>query len=138
MATGHIRRYVIWITTVGCLVFPLTWVAFELGAPSESTYVIFILVYMAVEIVRLWLMKEQLNFPVLRFAKEVLVKIVMVSVLAATMPVVFVNCVDSSMLRTISSIALCFICTVASIYLFGLTAGERKQIVGIARTKLHI
>lgn len=138
MATGHIRRYVIWITTVGCLVFPLTWVAFELGAPSESTYVVFILVYMAVEIVRLWLMKEQLHFPVLRFAKEVLVKIVMVSVFAATMPVVFVNCVDSSMLRTISSIALCFICTVASIYLFGLTAGERKQIISVARNKLHI
>lgn len=138
MATGQIRRYVIWITTVGCLVFPLTWVAFELGAPSESTYVVFILVYMAVEIVRLWLMKEQLNFPVWRFIKGVLVKIVMVSVFAATMPLVFVNCVDSSMLRTISSIALCFICTVASIYLFGLTAGERKQIISIARNKLHI
>jgi len=138
MATGHIRRYVIWVTTVGCLVFPLTWVAFELGAPSESTYVVFIIVYVAVEITRLWLMKEQLNFPVLRFAKEVLVKIVMVSVFAATMPVVFVNCMDSSMLRTISSIALCFICTVASIYLFGLTAGERKQIISVARNKLHI
>ena len=137
MATGHIRRYVIWITTVGCLVFPLTWAAFKLGAPSESTYVVFIIVYTAVEITRLWIMKEQLHFPVWRFVKEVVVKIVLVSIIAAAMPLVFINCIDSSLLRTVCSVPMCLICTVTSIYFFGLKTSERKQIVGFVRNKLH-
>ena len=137
MATGQIRRYVIWITTVGCLVFPLTWIAFELGAPSESTYIVFIIVYTTVEITRLWLMKEQLHFPVSMFMKEVIVKIIIVVLSSVFIPIIFVYSMDSSMLRTILSVIICMISTVTSTFLFGLTVNERLQIVNITKNKLH-
>lgn len=138
MATGKIRRYVIWITTVGCLVFPLTWLAFELGAPSESTYIAFIIVYTVVEIVRLWLMKEQLHFPVSMFLKEVIAKIIIVTMFSVFFPIMFVYCIESSLLRTIFSLIICLITSITSIYLFGLTANERLQITNLAKKKLHI
>ena len=138
MATGHIRRYVIWITTVGCLVFPLSWLAFELGAPSEATYVAYIVVYTLVEVTRLWLMKLQLNFPISMFVKEVLIKVFVVSVLSVIIPLVFINCVESSLLRTICSVVISLICSIVSVFVCGLTVNERKQIVGIARNRLHI
>ena len=53
-ATGNIKRYQLWITLVGCLVFPLTWVAFELGVPPEATYVIYIVIYFLLNFVRLY------------------------------------------------------------------------------------
>jgi O-antigen/teichoic acid export membrane protein len=137
MATGRIRRYVIWITAVGCLVFPLTWLAFELGAPSESTYIVFIIVYTAVEITRLWLMKEQLNFPVSMFLKEVIAKIIIVAMFSVSFPIMFVYCIESSLLRTILSVIICLISSITSIYLFGLTANERLQITNFAKNKLH-
>ena len=138
MATGKIRRYVIWITTVGCLVFPLTWIAFELGAPSESTYVVFIIVYIVVEVTRLWLMKEQLHFPVSMFMKDVLVKIIIVIVLSAFIPIIFIHCIESSMLRTFLSFIICLVSSIISIYFWGLTRNERLQIVNLAKKKLHI
>ena len=138
MATGQIRRYVIWITIVGCLVFPLTWVAFELGAPSESTYIVFIIVYTAVEITRLWLTKEQLHFPVSMFMKEVIVKIIIVAISSAFFPIIFVYCIESSLLRTILSVIICLTSSITSIYLFGLTTNERLQIVNITKKKFHL
>ena len=44
-ATGNIKRYQLWVTIVGCLVFPLTWIAFKLGFPPATTYIIFIIIY---------------------------------------------------------------------------------------------
>lgn len=138
MATGRIRRYVIWITAVGCLVFPLTWIAFELGAPSESTYIAFIIVYTAVEITRLWLMKEQLNFPVSMFVREVIIKIIIVAVLSVIFPIIFIHYFESSMLRAILSVIICLTSSIISMYFFGLTEGERLQIVNITKKKLYI
>lgn len=138
MATGQIRRYVIWITSVGCLVFPLTWLAFECGAPSEATYVIYVIVYILVEITRLWIMREQLNFPISMFVKEVIVKIMVVTILSMIIPIVFILYVDESLLRTLCSIIICFICSIASIFLCGLSVGERKQINNIVKKRFHI
>lgn len=138
MATGQIRRYVIWITSVGCLVFPLTWLAFECGAPSEATYVIYVVVYILVEITRLWIMREQLSFPISMFVKEVIFKIVIVTILSTVIPIAFIQYVDESLSRTLCSIIICFICSIASIFLYGLSVGERKQINNIVKKKFHI
>ena len=45
MAHGNIKHYQIWITVFGCLPFPLTWLAFKLGASSIVAYYIFVIVF---------------------------------------------------------------------------------------------
>ena len=86
MATGKIRRYVLWVTTVGCMVFPFTWLAFEFGAPSEATYIVFIVVYLVVEVVRLWVMKGLLDFPISMFMREVVLKVLLVTIVSVPLP----------------------------------------------------
>ena len=86
MATGKIRRYVLWVTTVGCMVFPFTWLAFEFGAPSEATYIVFIVVYFVVEVVRLWVMKGLLDFPISMFMREVVLKVLLVTIVSVPLP----------------------------------------------------
>ena len=54
-ATGKIRRYQLWVTIVGCWVFPLTWVAFLVGFPASATYVIYIIIYFLLVFVRLYI-----------------------------------------------------------------------------------
>lgn len=125
MATGTIKRYVLWITPIGCLVFPLTWIAFELGFPVESTYIIFMIVYMFVETVRLWLMKKMLNFPPLMFIREVIIKLVITTSIAIIFPLVIINIMDSSFFRVVVSIIVGFVSVIGSIYFFGLTKHEQ-------------
>ena len=138
MATGNIRSYVIWITSIGCLVFPLSWVAFKFGAPPEATYIIYIIVYFLVEVIRLWLMREILQFPILLFVKEVLVKISVVTILSVIIPLVFTVLIEPSLIRTICSIILCLLSAASSIYLFGLTTNERSLIVETIVKKIHL
>lgn len=138
MATGNIRSYVLWVTSVGLFAFPLIWIAFELGASSEAAYVVFIVVYTAVEAVRLWIMKGLLNFPVGKFIKEVVAKIAVVTITSAIFPFVFTILIEPSLIRTICAIIISLISAVLSIYLFGLTPNERNLIVGMVTSKINL
>lgn len=128
MATGNIRRYVLWVTSVGCLVFPLTWIVFELGAPSEATYIVFVIVYIGVEVVRLWIMKGLLNFPVTMFVQEVVVRVLIVTMSSLPLPLFFILQLPPSFYRVALSVLLALLSVGFSIYCFGLTQGERKLV----------
>ncbi len=124
-ATGNIKRYVIWISSVGCLVFPLTWVAFELGFPAESTYIVFALVYIIVNGVRLYIMRGLLGFPTMMFIREVVYKVCIVTLVAMLLPLVIELCLEPSFLKLILVSFVCVASSAGSIYLLGLTPSER-------------
>lgn len=138
MATGNIRRYVIWITSVGCLVFPVTWIVFAFGAPSESTYIVFIVIYILVEAVRLWVMKGLLDFPVRKFVREVVMNVLIVTLMAIIFPILFVRYVEPSLIRLVLSVMICLISSSVSIYLFGLTVNEKQMILNVVKKRLRL
>lgn len=130
MATGQIKQYAIWISSVGILVFPLSWIAFKSGLPVESTYVIFIIIYIAVEIVRLKIMKNLLHFSPIIFFNKVIVKIFIVTPLTLIMPFISVYFIPESFERLCltATISLIFSCII--IYTLGLSGDEQKAIKG--------
>ena len=130
MATGNIRRYVIIISGVGCLVFPLTWIAFKLGLPVESAYIIFILLHIGVTSVRLYVMKGLLQFPPMMFVKDVVLKIGTVTVGAVIVPLLIFKQMDSTFLRLVVTILVCTLSTCICIYTIGLTRNERIKVKG--------
>lgn len=137
MATGNIKRYVIWITTVGCFVFPLTWIAFVFGAPAEATYVIFIIVYVAVHVARLYIMRSLLNFPTMRFVKDVVWPIMLVSAVSSTLSYAIFVQLSASVFRLILMVISCPFIISGSIYFFGLTQKEKKMIVKTVKSKIQ-
>lgn len=136
MATGTIRRYVLWITPISCLVLPFTWIAFNLGFPAESSYIIFIVVYALVEGIRLVLMKEMLNFPPLMFMKDVIMKVAIVTCIAILCPFVVIFLMDSSFVRLVISVLVGLLSVVVSVYFCGLTKNEQLMISQKIRNKL--
>lgn len=128
MATGQIKQYAIWISSVGILVFPLSWITFKCGLPVESTYIIFIIIYTAVEIVRLKIMKNLLHFSPMIFFNKVIIKICIVTPFTLIIPFVLVYFMPESFerlcLTTILSLA--FSCII--IYTLGLSGDEKKAI----------
>ena len=128
MATGNIRRYVIIISGVGCLAFPLTWVAFKLGFPAESAYFAYILVYIGVTFSRLYVMKGLLQFPPMMFVKDVVWKIVAVTSVAIVIPLLVYKQMDQTFLRLIIIVLVCTLSTCMCVYAIGLTRNERIKI----------
>jgi len=129
MATGNIKKYVLWVTSIGFLVFPLTILVYYLGAPVETTYVVFAVLYIGVDSVRLWIMKGLLDFPVAVFVKEVVLRIIIVTTASIIIPIVFVHYIPQSIMRFILSIIISIMSASLSSYIFGLTKQERKVVV---------
>ncbi|MCH5175518.1 MAG: oligosaccharide flippase family protein [Prevotellaceae bacterium] len=128
MATGNIRKYVLWITSVGCLVFPLTYLVYKMGAVVETAYIIYILVYIGVTSVRLWIMKGLLNFPVWEFVREVVFKILLVSAVSVVLPSVILYLMPQSLMRLIISVIIALLSVSVCTYLFGLAKNERNKL----------
>lgn len=136
MATGNIRRYSIWITSVGCMVFPLTWISYKLGAPVEACYVLYFLVYVAVLFVRLWIMRGLLNFPTMLFVRKVLLRIAVVVLLAIICPMLIVLSMEQSFVRLLISVIIGLISVAVATYVTGLEKTERESIIdAIVRLK---
>lgn len=129
MATGKIKTYSIWITLVGSMVFVFTWIAYKLGAPIETTYIVYIVVYMMVQIVRLIIMKNLLGFPFSLFMREVIVPILIVSIIAVIVPYLVTSICEASFLRVIYTFVTTTIWTTICTFIFGLTKGERTIIL---------
>lgn len=130
MATGRIRNYVLIITTIGCLVFPLTWVAYSLGAPVEATYIIYILVYIGVDFARLWIMKSLTGFPPMMFIRKVFGKLILVLPFCILLPLTITNTMAPCFLRLLITIALSEFSTISAIYFLGLDEVEREYAKG--------
>ena len=119
------------------MVFPLTWLCYEVGMPVESAYVVFALVYVLVTFVRLYIMKGLLNFPVMRFVREVFLKILIVTSAAIVVPMLVAGFVTSSLYRFVFSTIICLASSMLSIYYLGLTTKEKQFIGGYISKVVH-
>lgn len=128
MATGKIKKYVLWVTTVGALVFPMTLVAYKIGLPVEYAYINFIIVYLAIDIVRLLIMREQINFPISKFLVDVIMPITYTTLVGVMLPALIHLYFDESFIRLFLVCITNTITVSISIYFIGLTKTEKSVI----------
>lgn len=128
MATGKIKKYVLIVTSIGCMVFPLSWMAYTLGMPVESCYIIFAIIYLIVDIVRLRLMRQMIGFPPMMFVKDVFMRILSVTILSVSLPIIVVLLFDSSLYRMFANGCLCLCSALLCSFFAGLDKGEKQAI----------
>lgn len=136
MATGNIRRYTLWITLIGSLVFPVSYIVYKMGAPVYTSYIVFIAVYLILDFVRLWIMKGLLNFPVMMFIKDVFGRIVPTTALALPIPYAVYSTMEQGVLRFIIISLVCCISTVISALIVGVSKEERRSILNVVLRKI--
>lgn len=136
MATGNIKKYTVILTSIGLLVFPLTIVAYKYGLPAESCYWVYITVYSIITIVRLFLMKELIRFPIFMYFRNVLFPVVLTTIGAIIFPSISYFIIDSGLFRFVVTSILCVIGTIISIFILGLTEKERTFIIKIIINKI--
>ena len=124
-ATGKIKRYQIIVTTVGCLVFPLSWIAFKLGFEPQVGYILYFFIYTILLFVRLYLLKDMVKLPVMMYIREVLYKLAPVIVVGFTIPGILILTMNAGWLRLILVCLLSVLVTAASEYFIGLSNKEK-------------
>lgn len=136
-ATGNIKKYTLWITLSGSMVFFITWIAYFLDAGVVATYWVYIIVYIFTQVIRLWIMKGLLDFPVMMFVNDVLLKISIPTILSVIFPFVIVYTVKASIIRMLITCGISIISASFYIYMFGLTKGEKTVIVNKTKIALN-
>lgn len=130
-ATGDIKKYQIIVTTVGCLVFPLSWLAFQLGFEPQVGYMLYFVIYSILLFVRLYLLRDMVKLPIMMYVREVLFKVTTVMAISFVIPSILLFVIDEDLLRLVAVVLLSMTVTTVTTYLIGLNDGEKKYIIGL-------
>lgn len=136
-ATGDVKRYYIYVGFVGLMVFPLSLIFFKLGFPAYTSYLAFILIYSILIFVKLYIIKGLLQFPMQKFIKDTLLRIVPTTVIALIIPYPLYLHMEDSFLRLLS---ICIVSTFAISIIFfftGLEANEKSIPVKFIDKYIH-
>lgn len=136
-ATGNVKRYYIIVSSVGCLVFPLSWISFTFGCKAYFSYIVFAIIYAIVMFVKVYIIKDLVRFPAKRFITDVLFRIIPVTALSLIFPSIFFFGLNQYYLARFAVVTVISIISVAIFtFIIGLTKGERNTIVNTFKEKL--
>ena len=129
MATGRIKWYTIIITSVGFLVFPLTWIAYKLNAPVEYAYYISIVIYALLTIIRLYIMRHLWGFPISMFFTKVILPVVKVTILSLILPAILYLHLEQGIIKALIVMFTSVLSGILVTFIFGLSVSERSMIL---------
>jgi len=134
-ARGKIRNYYLVTSAVAVLVFPITWLAYRLGAPGWAGYAAFIGIYLLKAVAMLAMAHRDTGFPVGAYLRKAVLPM-----LAAVLPsalVVFPLCRVLPVLwwRFVVMAVLGVLLSGIGIWLYGLTEGEKAFVLSKLKRK---
>lgn len=136
-ADGRIKRYSISVSLIVGLVFPLVWLAYYLGAPVWSSYIIFIVVFAGVHIFRLFYIKRLMSFSIRRYLKDCLLPCVVVSVISFVLPIIIAYFMEESVRRFMLMVPVAVLWTCLCCYYLGLNRHEKEFVSTKAKDILY-
>lgn len=125
LATGNIKKYQIVVGGIGLLVLPIAWGFFHWGFPPETAYVVMLFVFICQFLCRLCFMRTMIGMSIKRYVKEVLLRILFVSLFAMSFPMALCVCLEDGWFRFLSVGIVSVISSGVSIYVVGLGRSER-------------
>lgn len=124
-ATGKVKKYYLWVGTIGSLVFFISYALFKMGFPAYTSYIVFIVIYAILIFVKLYIIKGLIDFPLAMFYKETLLRILPVTFstfMIASLPFYMM---DESIIRLLLTGIISISVLAGSIYFLGLEKSER-------------
>lgn len=135
-ATGRVRAYQICVGGILLLIVPLSYVCLLFIDIPEIVFIVNIFISLCAQIVRLYLLRKLISLNVYDYFKEVILKVISVSLLSVIIPLFIYFLLEPSLIRFVLVVGSCVISTGISIYFYGLKNTERKYVVNIIRERV--
>lgn len=137
-ATGNIRNYMIVVGCVELTMFPVTYVAFKLGASPLSAYYIYLSVYFILMLLRLYLIKGLIHMKAELYVRKVYLRVFVVALSSCILPSV-VHCLQQeSIVRFLSVCCASVVSTAFCVSRLGLDSDERAFAVSMIKKRIHL
>ena len=129
LATGNIRNYQLVVGGLQMMNLPIAYLFLRFGYPPESVFFVAIFISVCCEMARLYMLRTMIQLPVRTFLRNVYFNVIIVTFIAAIIPLVISKVLPHDFIGFLISCALCFICTMVSILYVGFSSSERTMIV---------
>lgn len=135
-ATGNIRNYELVMGLMALSNFPITWIAFKMGASPVAAYIIYFCVYFVMIFVRLYMVKDLINMSAKTYVKEVFLRVLLVGIVSLIIPLIVTRIQQDSVARLFEVCVISVICSIAGILLFGMKRDERTIVWNFIQAKI--
>lgn len=133
LASGRIKKYQIIISSLSYSIFLLAYLAYKIGLPPFTAYIIQLIIFVIELVVRLFLLRQMVSLPIKVYLRSVILNIFIVVIVASVLPMIVMLSMNESLLRLLIICVLSFICVLFAIYGFGLSSRERIWVNGKIR-----
>lgn len=128
-ATGKIKVYQTVVGSLLILILPISYILLEQGYSPEITLYVNIIISIIALSFRLYLVWKLLEFPILRFIQEIILKNAIIVLLSLSLPLFIRNLMDENLMRLIVIIIVTLIWNTIIIYSLGLHKSEKKIVI---------
>ncbi len=125
LAAGKVRGYYLVTGLVSYLCLPLVWLSFKIGAPAIWAYLVFIIIYFIVLVLRLFIVRSKTGFPLGKFFRAVAIPLAAVSGVSLVLPCLAHCLLPSGFWRVLAVCLAAWGSMAVTVFAFALTPGER-------------
>lgn len=133
LASGQLKRVQLRIAIYTAFIFPVTWLCYSLGAPVWASYVVFILLNTTAKGFTLSELKRIVDFPVIRFMNECVLRCVFVTSIAFLVPGICVYLIPQSTVRFFIVVPVAIFWTLLCEFILGLSKNERSLVLTVGK-----
>lgn len=127
-ATGRIKLYESVIGTISILTLPVSYLFLKMGFHANIVFIVNILIAIIDLFLRLYNAHKLIDFPILIFLNEVVVKNIIITFFCLSLPVILKNVMNESLSRLIIISIVSLIWNTLIIFMIGLNKSEKKII----------
>lgn len=135
-ATGKIRNYELVMGLMALSNFPITWMAFKMGASPVAAYVIYFCVYFMMIFVRLYMVKDLIHMSAWTYVKDVFLRVLSAGAFSLSIPLIITILQNDSINRLVIICVVSVFSSIVFIVLLGMKNEERKLVFGFVRNKI--
>ena len=136
-ASGNIRNYQLAISVIFVFNFILTYIAFKIGMPAYSAFIISIILAIVGLFVRIFILKRDNCFPAKQYFVEVILPLIPISMFSIIIPITLKYYITISFMSFLLNCLIGLLGTVLVIWFLGLDKQERNFIVNKLKRGIH-
>ena len=137
LATGNIRNYQIVVGGLALMAFPLSYALFKMGFAPSYCYYISIFISVSCLIARLVMLQRMIGLPMRIFLKDVVLRVLFVSILSLVIPCLIINLMPQGFVR-LMVLSFVSLMTISIVILYiGITKNERVFLITYIKNKIH-
>lgn len=137
LATGKIRNYQIVVGGTQLLNFPISYLLLKAGYFPEITVIVAIIISQICFFERLLFLRKMVSLPSYRYFKEVYLKLILVTALAAIMPAITHVIIEDQKTRFLTTCIVSIIVSFVVIYIIGLRKEEKSKAIRYIKKTLR-